>query len=93
MYSPSQSEEIVRMKDVYKRQVGRSAFAHKGGMHIDGVQKISRSFEHVDPEQVGNERKFLMSEVSGRTTVLAKIKDYAPDLTKDSPQTLSLIHI
>ena len=74
-----------------KPYVGRSAFAHKGGMHIDGVQKISRSFEHVDPEQVGNERKFLMSEVSGRTTVLAKIKDYAPDLTKDSPQTALIV--
>ena len=74
-----------------KPYIGRSAFAHKGGMHIDGVQKISRSFEHVDPEQVGNERKFLMSEVSGRTTVLAKIKDYAPDLTKDSPQTALIV--
>ncbi|MDR3553017.1 MAG: citramalate synthase, partial [Clostridia bacterium] len=45
--------------------VGASAFAHKGGMHIDGVSKLTCSFEHIDPEQVGNERRFLMSEVSG----------------------------
>lgn len=66
--------------------VGNSAFAHKGGMHIDGVSKISRSFEHIDPEQVGNERRFLMSEVSGRASVLAKINRIAPHLTKDSPE-------
>jgi 2-isopropylmalate synthase len=45
-----------------KPYVGASAFAHKGGMHIDGVSKVSRSFEHVPPEAVGNERRFLMSE-------------------------------
>ena len=66
--------------------MGDSAFAHKGGMHIDGVTKLSQSFEHVAPEAVGNERRFLMSEVSGRTTVLAKIAAIAPELTKDSPE-------
>lgn len=67
--------------------IGKSAFSHKGGMHIDGVLKLSRSFEHVDPETVGNERKFLLSEVSGRGTVLPKIQKVAPDITKDSPKT------
>jgi 2-isopropylmalate synthase len=45
--------------------VGNSAFAHKGGMHIDGVNKASHSFEHINPELVGGQRRFLMSEVSG----------------------------
>ena len=54
--------------------VGKSAFGHKAGMHIDGVQKCSHSFEHVSPEAVGNERRFLMSEVAGRGTVLPKIQ-------------------
>lgn len=71
--------------------VGNSAFAHKGGMHIDGVSKISRSFEHIDPQSVGNERRFLMSEVSGRATVLAKINKVSPLLTKDSPETKRII--
>ncbi len=71
--------------------IGRSAFAHKGGMHIDGVNKLSRSFEHIDPQLVGNKRRFLMSEVSGRTTILAKIKDIAPHLTKVSPETALIL--
>lgn len=67
--------------------IGKSAFSHKGGMHIDGVQKLSSSFEHIDPELVGNERKFLLSEVSGRGTVLPKIQAVVPELTKKSPET------
>lgn len=49
--------------------VGSSAFAHKGGMHIDGVMKIPASFEHIDPSQVGNQRNVLISEVAGRAAV------------------------
>ena len=45
--------------------IGMSAFAHKGGMHIDGVMKLPCSFEHIDPQLVGNKRKFLLSEMSG----------------------------
>ena len=74
-----------------KPYVGASAFAHKGGMHIDGVSKVSRSFEHVPPETVGNERRFLMSEVSGRTTVLAKLAQVAPELTKNSPEVAQIV--
>ncbi len=70
---------------------GSSAFAHKGGMHIDGVTKLAASFEHVDPASVGNTRRFLMSEVSGRTTVLAKLKNLAPELRKDSPETAEIL--
>lgn len=71
--------------------VGRSAFAHKAGMHADGVLKCSRSFEHIDPETVGNERRFLMSEMSGRTAVLRKIHRVAPDLKRDAPETFAII--
>lgn len=71
--------------------IGMSAFAHKGGMHIDGVMKLSRSFEHIEPSTVGNQRKFLMSEVSGRSTVLAKIAGFAPGLTKESPITAEIL--
>ncbi len=67
--------------------VGASAFAHKGGMHIDGVDKVARSFEHLPPQAVGNSRRFLLSEVSGKKAVLLKTREFAPQLTKDSPQT------
>ncbi len=66
--------------------VGRSAFSHKAGMHIDGVSKLSKSFEHITPTVVGNERRFLISEFAGRSTILNKITRIAPELTKESPQ-------
>lgn len=71
--------------------VGRSAFTHKAGMHIDGVQKVSHSFEHISPEKVGNERRLLLSEVAGRSSILKKIQQIAPYLTKDSDETDKII--
>ena len=88
----SRLSEICNMRlHRNKPYVGESAFAHKGGMHIDGVAKVSRSFEHIPPETVGNARRFLMSEVSGRTTVLAKIAAIAPELSKDSPEVAQIV--
>lgn len=66
--------------------VGGSAFAHKAGMHADGVLKLSSSFEHISPESVGNTRRFLTSEMAGRTVILKKLEDYFPNLKKDSPE-------
>lgn len=71
--------------------IGRSAFTHKGGMHIDGIGKNPRSFEHVDPESVGNERRLLMSEVAGRASILKRINRYAPQLGKEAPETIQII--
>ncbi|MCL2696626.1 MAG: citramalate synthase [Oscillospiraceae bacterium] len=71
--------------------VGSSAFAHKGGMHVDGVSKDPATFEHITPESVGNERNFLLSEVSGRAVTFAKLEKIIPDLQKSDPivQTLT----
>ncbi len=71
--------------------IGTSAFAHKGGMHIDGVSKNTSSFEHISPELVGNERRFLMSEVAGRSLIIDRIKRISPELGKDSPETKQII--
>lgn len=73
--------------------VGRSAFAHKGGMHIDGILKRTSSFEHIDPQQVGNKRNFLLSEVSGKNAILTKLADIDPGLTKEAPETEELVQI
>ena len=51
--------------------VGQSAFAHKGGMHVHAVSRATKSYEHIDPETVGNERRFLVSELSGRANIAA----------------------
>jgi 2-isopropylmalate synthase len=56
--------------------VGQSAFAHKGGMHTHAVAKDPATYEHVRPEAVGNERRILVSELSGHSTILAKTTKY-----------------
>ncbi len=71
--------------------VGKNAFTHKGGMHIDGVNKNSKSFEHMDPHVVGNARRFLMSEVSGRSSIIKKIQQIAPHVQKESAETAAII--
>ncbi|RKY25115.1 MAG: citramalate synthase [Planctomycetota bacterium] len=54
--------------------VGESAFAHKGGLHVNGLRKNKRTYEHIDPELIGNERRFLISELSGKSNVLAQLE-------------------
>ena len=71
--------------------VGNHAFAHKGGQHIDAVSKNPLAYEHIDPETVGNRRFILMSEVAGRSTLLAKVKSIDPSLERDSPQLIALM--
>lgn len=71
--------------------VGNDAFAHKGGMHIDAVNKNPISYEHINPEIVGNTRRILMSEVAGRATLLARINKLDATLTKDSPETQKIV--
>jgi 2-isopropylmalate synthase len=56
--------------------VGASAFAHKGGMHTHAVAKNPTSYEHIDPAAVGNERRILVSELSGHSTILSKTAKY-----------------
>ncbi|MDQ1326805.1 MAG: 2-isopropylmalate synthase [Candidatus Poribacteria bacterium] len=66
--------------------VGRSAFAHKAGLHADAVQKNSHTYEHVDPEMVGNERRILVSDQAGKGSLLTKLLKDHPILKKDSPE-------
>jgi 2-isopropylmalate synthase len=80
-------DEIANMPPVEQRPfVGRSAFAHKAGMHVDAVAKNPRTFEHVDPQKVGNHRRVLVSELAGKTTVALKAAEFGIDLAKDAPE-------
>jgi 2-isopropylmalate synthase len=63
--------------------VGRNAFAHKGGMHVAGVNADPATFEHVDPDVVGNRRELLISELSGRGTVHARARDAGISLAEE----------
>lgn len=71
--------------------VGRSAFAHKGGIHIDAVLKKPETYEHMNPEMVGNVRRILVSELAGKSTILIKAQEYGFDLTKDTPETQKIL--
>jgi 2-isopropylmalate synthase len=70
---------------------GRSAFAHKAGVHVDAVLKHRSTYEHVAPESVGNTRRMLVSELSGGSTIVSKAALHDLDLTKKSPETRALL--
>jgi len=72
--------------------VGKSAFAHKGGMHVSGVARNVASYEHVDPQLVGNERRILVSELSGRSNIVAMTaRHHIPKDTKLMDQILAKV--
>jgi len=73
--------------------VGVSAFAHKGGMHINAVMKNPASYEHINPSLVGNHRRILVSELGGRTGILLRAKGLELDLQKEDPQTKKLLKL
>jgi 2-isopropylmalate synthase len=62
--------------------VGRSAFAHKGGLHVSAVQKNPMTYEHIEPKLVGNERRILISDQSGLSNILSKARSFGIDLSK-----------
>lgn len=70
--------------------VGASAFAHKAGAHVDALYKHAGSFEHISPAQVGNERRTLISEHSGRTALINKLGDILPGISRTDERIVAL---
>lgn len=80
--------EVANMRhDVRAPWVGQTAFAHKGGMHVHAIDRVARSYEHINPEVVGNSRRVLVSDMSGRTNILMKAKELGFKLAPDAPET------
>ena len=71
--------------------VGDNAFAHKGGVHVDAVLKHAHTYEHLQPELVGNKRRILISELSGKSNVLYKAREHNIDLSKETPETKAVL--
>jgi 2-isopropylmalate synthase len=71
--------------------VGDSAFAHKGGMHVSAVLKHPETYEHVNPEAVGNHRRVLVSELSGKSNILWKAREYGIDLDRETPDSRRIL--
>ena len=84
-------EQANRNPDIHAPYVGASAFAHKGGVHANAAQKVARSYEHIVPELVGNRQRVLISDMSGRSSVVMKARELGVELEADSPALKELI--
>ena len=82
---------VNRLPDPHAPYVGDAAFAHKGGLHAAGAMGDPRTYEHIPPETVGNEREFVVSDQSGRANFLARLKGFGIDAKKDDPRLDALI--
>jgi 2-isopropylmalate synthase len=71
--------------------VGDTCFSHKGGMHVNAVQKLAKTYEHIEPEQVGNVQHILISELSGRSNILMKAEELGIQLDKGAPEVLGIL--
>lgn len=92
---PRVSRTVYELANIepFKRQayVGESAFAHKGGLHVAAVQKNSETYEHIDPEIVGNRQRVLVSDLSGRSNVLYKAKQFGYDIDYSNPAVKAVL--
>jgi 2-isopropylmalate synthase len=71
--------------------VGNSAFAHKGGVHVSAIQRHPETYEHIRPELVGNQTRVLVSDLSGRSNILAKAEECGIELDSKDPVTLEIL--
>src|SRR5205814_2686559 len=71
--------------------VGSAAFSHKGGQHVNAVQKLARSYEHVDPSLIGNQRSVLISDLAGKSNIVLKAQELGFKITNDTPELKSML--
>ena len=71
---------LNKERDKFAPYVGKYAFAHKGGLHVSAVAKNPTSYEHIEPEKVGNERLIMISDQAGRSNILSRLKDMGLEL-------------
>jgi 2-isopropylmalate synthase len=71
--------------------VGESAFAHKGGLHVSAIEKDPRTYEHIVPETVGNQRHIVVSDQAGRSNILARFRDIGLEVSPNEPKLARLI--
>jgi len=70
--------------------VGEKAFAHKGGIHVSAIARDPRTYEHIEPERVGNKRRILISDMAGRASITEKLKDFGIDVGSD--ESLAIVN-
>ncbi|MBW4607663.1 MAG: citramalate synthase [Hassallia sp. WJT32-NPBG1] len=85
------SEVVNLAPDEHAPFVGRSAFAHKGGIHVSAVERNPLTYEHIQPEQIGNRRRIVISEQAGLSNVLAKARSFGLELDKQNPEARQIL--
>jgi len=86
-------EHLNRSSDRSAPYVGDSAFAHKGGLHVSAVEKDPRSYEHVDPAIVGNQRHIVVSDQAGRSNILARFREIGLDIDAAGDKVSELVDL
>jgi 2-isopropylmalate synthase len=85
-------DEVANLvPDRHQPWVGGTAFAHKGGMHVNAVQKVAASFEHTNPEVVGNARRILVSDLAGRSNIVMKAQEMGIRISNDAPELKDIL--
>lgn len=85
-------DEIANIRhDPRQPWVGSAAFAHKGGTHVNAVQKVIHSYEHINPELVGNSRRVLVSDLAGRSNILMKAQELGFKITTETPELKAIL--
>jgi 2-isopropylmalate synthase len=80
-------DEIANIRhDPRQPWVGAAAFAHKGGTHVNAVQKVIHSYEHINPELVGNTRRVLISDLAGRSNIIMKAQELGFKIAAETPE-------
>jgi len=85
-------DEIANIRhDPRQPWVGEAAFAHKGGTHVNAVQKVVRSYEHIDPASIGNTRRVLISDLAGRSNIVMKAHELGFKISNDTPELKEIL--
>jgi 2-isopropylmalate synthase len=87
------AEVANKLSDEHMPYVGNSAFAHKGGIHVSAMARHTSTYEHIDPEKVGNERRVLVSELAGKSNIAAKVKELRLDFARDKESTKKIFQL
>ncbi|MDA9200020.1 citramalate synthase [Candidatus Pelagibacter sp.] len=84
-------ELLNRKPNKHLPYVGASAFSHKGGMHVSAVQKDPKTYEHIDPEEVGNSRNIVVSDQAGQSNIMSRLKSIGIQIEKNDPKIKKLL--
>ncbi len=84
-------ELLNRKPNKHLPYVGASAFSHKGGMHVSAVQKNPKTYEHIDPDEVGNSRNIVVSDQAGQSNIMSRLKSIGIQVEKNDPKIKKLL--